>query len=244
VTLPLASYGVLLALALLTAAGFTLHACVRAQLDAGATIAALGCATLGGFAGATLLHAAVGGMRGLPLMAALSQPGLVFYGAALGAYAAFALAAARLGLSVGLALDLAAPVLPLGHALGRVGCFLAGCCFGAPHAGACAVTYTHPLAPATGASPQLVARHPWPLYEAALLLVLALALRLLPVRSSAAGRRFASYVVAYAVMRFVLEPLRGDTLRGALYGLSTSQLLAGLTLALALPFAVRRARCT
>ncbi len=245
--LVIGSYGLCLALALVLGSGLALARTTQAGLDVGATIASLAAAIGCGFGGAVLLFAAVSCLRGLPLMAAVTQPGIVFYGGALGALVGFLLAARLLALPAPRALDAITPVLPLAHALGRVGCFLGGCCYGAPWHGALAVTYSDPLAP--GAHPALP-RHPWPLYEATALLVLSLVLFRLPThRFRMEGTRFATYVVGYALVRFSLEPLRGDLARGLVFGgaLSISQLCAALALSVtlaALAFARTRARCT
>ncbi|HEX2676773.1 MAG TPA: prolipoprotein diacylglyceryl transferase family protein [Polyangiales bacterium] len=245
----LGSYGLCLALALVLGGALALWHASRARLDVGATIAALGCAALAGFAGAYSLHVVVGCLHGLPLTAAATHPGIVFYGGALGALAGFVVAARALALPIAHTLDVITPALPFAQALGRVGCFLGGCCYGAASSGVLAVTYGDPLAPA---SHPAIARHPWPLYEAAALLVLGVLFTwLAPARrgESSAGSRgqhFASYVVAYALLRFALEPLRGDVVRGVLLhgAVSTSQLCAVLTLVAALLFIRARPRCT
>lgn len=236
---PLGSYGACLALAIMLAACLTLRACVRAGLDAGAIIASLGISVAAGFVGAYACFVGVSWLNGASLHDALTHPGLVFYGGACCAAFAFACSARALSVPALQALDLAAPALPLAHALGRVGCFLGGCCYGAPSSLPWAVTYTHALAPA---SHMHLARHPWPLYEAACLLLLGLLFWLWPARRTGSGERFAFYVAAYGGLRLLLEPLRGDGVRGLYFhgALSTSQLIAALSLLGALGFIVAR----
>jgi prolipoprotein diacylglyceryltransferase len=97
------------------------------------------------------------------------------------------------------------------------------------------VTYRDALAPA--AHPML-ARHPWPLYEAGCLLLLA-ALFAAPRHFAAfPGRRAAMYVMMYAIVRGLLEALRGDPQRGVFFhaSYSVSQLIAVVTGAAALGF--------
>lgn len=238
-TLPLGSYGALLTLALLLGTGLCVHAAARAGLDAGACIAALALAVGAGLAGADALFVALGWLRTGSLTAALSQPGLVFYGGAAASFCALVAAARALQLPVAKLLDLGIPALPIAQAVGRVGCFLGGCCYGAPYTGVFAVRYTHALAPAAHPS---VLRHAWPLYDAALLLLLAAAFASWPRARAADGERFAWYALAYACERALLEPLRGDALRGVYWSglLSTSQLVSGLVLVLALAFIVLR----
>lgn len=227
--LPVASYGVMLCLAIAVASAGALRAAVRAQLDAGACIAAIGVAVAAAFAGAALLHAAVQCIRLGSLHALLQPPGLSFFGAALGAGAALTLLGPSLGLPVLAVADRAVPAFCLAHALGRVGCFLGGCCFGLPSHGPFAVRATHPLSPAAALHAPL---HPLPLYEAAGLLLLAAAFAALPVRTPGSGRRVLAYAAAYSALRLALEPLRGDAVRGVFFdgALSTAQLIAAAVL--------------
>lgn len=222
---PIGSYGVLLAAAMIAGAFLVVRAAVRGRLDGGATVAVVGLATGGAMAGAFVLHALVAWLRTGQPLAGVHQPGLVFYGAPLGGLATVALACRVLSLPLGRLLDLSVPALAVAHALGRIGCFLGGCCYGKPWDGWLAVRYTHPIAPA--AYPPVL-RHPVPLYEASALLVLALAFALWPARAVGDGRRFVAYLVVYAVGRFGLELLRGDGVRGVWLGGwgSTSQLIA------------------
>lgn len=97
--------------------------------------------------------------------------------------------------------DAFAVALPLAQGLGRVGCFLEGCCYGAPTGLPWAVDLH-------GA-----ARHPVQLYEATLDLALAGALFSLRDRGYPEGHLFRRYLVGYALVRFALEPLRGDPVR-------------------------------
>lgn len=129
--------------------------------------------------------------------------------------------------------------LPLGHAIGRVGCFLAGCCHGRPTSLPWAVTFTSPAADVADEFLG-VPVHPTQLYEAAgvLAIFLLIVYRILPrVRAAKLrmGTGFLAYVLAYSVLRFGLEFLRGDD-RGELLSpaLSPSQwisLAAGLAAA-------------
>jgi phosphatidylglycerol---prolipoprotein diacylglyceryl transferase len=232
--IPIGGYGALLALALLVGSGLALRSAAQLQLDVGAFIAALAAAIGSGLFGGSLLFALLGWLQ----TGSLVPPGLVFYGAAIVGTLGFALTARAHGLPLATALDASLPALPLAHAIGRLGCLLGGCCYGARFTGPWAIVYTHPLAPA--AHPTWP-RHPWPLYEALVLLVLAafFASRWAPPAGS--GRRSALYVLCYALARSALEPLRGDAIRGVAWGglLSTSQLISlGLGLG-ALTFLVR-----
>ena len=120
------------------------------------------------------------------------------------------------------------PALPLFHAFGRVGCFLAGCCYGIPApAGWLGVTFPASAIEAPSGVPLL----PVQLYEAAGCVLLFLLLDHLTDRGWPGGRLLALYLALYAVFRFLLEFLRGDAVRGSLGPLSTSQVISLAVLA-------------
>jgi phosphatidylglycerol:prolipoprotein diacylglycerol transferase len=125
-------------------------------------------------------------------------------------------------------LDVLVPSVALGQAIGRVGCLLAGCCWGSRCELPWALTYTNPQAAANVGTPLHVPLHPFPAYAALVNLGLFLLLEFLYARKPAAGRVFASYLVAYGGVRFMLEYVRGDVGRGFVLGgaLSTSQLIS------------------
>jgi len=231
VTRPIGSYGALLVLALVLGSALTVRAAIRGGYDEGAIISALAGAIGLGFLGAYLAATLVtwlqtGSLRGAAIM---------FYGGAAAGTLAYARLAAHFGVPAGSALDLALPGFPIAHALGRIGCLLGGCCYGAPSELPWAIVYTHPLA-AAAVSDQ--PRHPWPLYEACCLLVLAAIFARPPRRALAPGTRAARYVLAYAAVRCSLEPLRGDALRGVFCGglVSAGQLCALASALIALGF--------
>ncbi len=112
--------------------------------------------------------------------------------------------------------------LPFGHALGRVGCQVQGCCAGVPP-------------------------HPVPLYEATGLVAIAVfcgwRLRTRDRGNGASGEVFCTYLALYALLRLVLDPLRADGRPERFLGLSHQQGLALLVLAGAVAAAWwRRAR--
>lgn len=111
--------------------------------------------------------------------------------------------------------------LPLGHAFGRVGCFIAGCCYGMPYDGFLSFTYTNAMDASTPIGVPLL---PIQLIEAVALFVLFAVLLFIYLKFPKKRNLVTTiYLVAYAVMRFTLEFFRGDKERGLLLGLSTSQ---------------------
>ena len=103
--------------------------------------------------------------------------------------------------------DLFAPGMVLCHAIGRIGCYLAGCCYGFDcNFTLLGIKHTH---------------FPLSLVEAFLLFVLFAVL--CKIKAKKPGDIMRLYLVAYAVTRFVLEFFRGDEIRGRLLFFSTSQ---------------------
>lgn len=115
-------------------------------------------------------------------------------------------------------LRIGVPLLPLTHACGRVGCYLAGCCFGIPYDGPFAVTYR-----TSAGAPVGVPLFPVQLLEAALVLAIAGLLLALCLRRWRELPLLGLYLGLYGVVRFCLEYLRYDAERGRFLWFSTSQ---------------------
>ena len=192
---------------------------------------------LSGLLGAKLLLLVVEGPRYLRSWADFLdflRSGGVFYGGLIGAVAALAVLLRKRRIGFWTFADMAAPAVALGHAIGRMGCFLAGCCWGRECSLPWAITFTDPVAERNVGVPLNVPLHPTQLYESAGLLALCGLLIALGTRR-APGRVFAVYLGGYALLRFTIEFFRGDP-RGAVLGgaLSTSQLIALAGIAAAL----------
>ena len=155
----------------------------------------------------------------------IDQGGLIFYGGFLLAVLGVVVLARRRRLPVWRLGDFAVTALPLGHAFGRVGCFLNGCCYGAPTEVPWAVHQADAL------------RHPVQLYETGFNLALYGTLHLLLRRHGPPGLVVAAYLVGYGAWRFAIEFLRGDERLPVVAGLDAAQalsavlILAGLLLA-------------
>ncbi len=134
----------------------------------------------------------------------IREGGLVWYGGLLGAMAATSLYVYLKKISLWQLADALAPSIPLGHAFGRLGCFLTGCCYGSPSDAPWAVQY--PEAHAT--HPEWV--HPTQLYSAGVNFGLYLGLAYFYRRKAFDGQIFALYLSSYAVLRLVVEAYRGD----------------------------------
>ena len=144
-------------------------------------------------------------------MVNLRNGGLVFYGAMLAGLPAGGFVMWYRGIGFFAFMDIAATALPVGHAFARMGCLLAGCCFGLPSDLPWAVTFSHPLALSP---PHGIPLHPVQAYESALLLGIALFVNLLYGRRQWVGQAMCAYLVLYAFVRSVTEQFRGDVSRG------------------------------
>ena len=229
-TRPIGSYGLMMATAIVLGTMLAARAAARAKMDVGAVIAVIGLTTAGSLLGAYTLFGLVEFARtGDPLEGFL-HGGLVFYGAPIGGFLAMRFGAKQLEVPLLTLLDLGMPAIPMAHAIGRLGCFLGGCCYGRPWEGPYAVTATHPMSPM---AEEIIARHPVQLYESFLLLLLAWGLLLTPHRRIGTGARVGVYLIVYAFIRSFTETFRGDSVRGVFFaGLSTSQFISALMLAL------------
>ncbi len=168
--------------------------------------------------------------------------GLTYYGGLVGASIAAFYLLRRDKFPFWKAADMAGFTVPLGLAFGRMGCLLAGCCFGStcelpwalsfpPHSPASESQAKEHLLPTLNVWSLRV--HPTQIYESiASLAIAAVCLLWVHPRKRYDGQVFAAFLALYAVARFLIEILRRDD-RGALFGLSTSQLIGVALLAAA-----------
>lgn len=165
---------------------------------------------------------------------ALVRAGGVFYGGFIGALIAAIVLLRRYRLPFLPVADVLAPSVALGHFFGRLGCFSAGCCYGASCSEPWAVVFTSQRAHQVSGTPLGVPLHPTQLYEAAFNLANYVFLAWLFRRRPANGVVISAYLIAYGIARFIIEIFRGDADRGFVLGgaLSTSQAIAIVMVAL------------
>ncbi|MGC2725058.1 MAG: prolipoprotein diacylglyceryl transferase [Candidatus Acidiferrales bacterium] len=119
-------------------------------------------------------------------------------------------------------LDTCAAALPIGHAIGRMGCFFAGCCYGKPTTVPWGVTFTNPTASELAGTPLGVHLHPTQLYEASLEFLNFLFLMWLGKRQRFVGQIFGGYLMLYGTERGIIEFFRGDPGRSTMFHDSVS----------------------
>ncbi|MGN1130007.1 MAG: prolipoprotein diacylglyceryl transferase [Ruminococcus sp.] len=143
--------------------------------------------------------------------------GMVFYGGLLGALGAGALYCKIRKISIGDFSDCYAVGIPLFHVFGRIGCFLAGCCYGIES------EFGFTATDALVESCNHVNRFPVQLLESGLNLILFAVMLILFSKKIMKNRLIFVYMFLYSIIRFVDEFFRGDIYRGIWLGLSTSQ---------------------
>jgi phosphatidylglycerol:prolipoprotein diacylglycerol transferase len=239
---PVYSYGVLLALAYLAGLQMAVVRARHRQIDA-TKVMDLGIyLIIAALIGAKLMLVAVDFdyFRNQPReLLSLVRAGGVFYGGLLAALAVGLWLVGRYKLDAWTVADLAAPGIALGHVVGRLGCLLAGCCYGRPTDVAWAITFTNPAAATNVGTPLNTPLHPTQIYDAGAELLIMLLLLVTERRGRPfAGRTFWLYMVLYAISRYIVEIYRGDE-RGMIAGFSTSQFVSILLVPLSVIMLLR-----
>ena len=161
------------------------------------------------------------------------QAGGVFSGGLIAAFLAAAWYIRKNRMPALATCDAFAPGLAMGHAIGRVGCFAAGCCYGKPTDHFWGVTFTNPLAQLWVGTPLNEKLEPTQLIESAAELIIFGILMWLFNRKKFDGQVFGAYLFLYGIARYFIEFLRGDPGRGSVFGgvMSGTQLISiGLVL--------------
>ncbi|MDO8886478.1 prolipoprotein diacylglyceryl transferase [Candidatus Oleimmundimicrobium sp.] len=182
-----------------------------------------------GFAYDLVLAAIIGGVIGArffyvlahldyfskyPLQIFFIQEGLVFYGGLAGGTLAVLSVVYRKKLPVSKIADAVAPCLAIGTAIGRIGCFLNGCCYGKPTNIFWAVKF--PGVPLT--------RHPTQIYDLIYNLIIFCIIWSLRKKINKDGMIFWFYLFFYSIGRFSVEFFRVSAL--VLWGLTMAQIIS------------------
>jgi len=232
----LPTYGVLLALALLTAIYTVMRLGRREGLDASRLLDLSTWIIIVSLVGAKVLmvvtdRSTYHSLGDLFSWSTIQAAG-VFYGGFVAAllFSAWYIRAHRL--PAWKVFDIYAPAIALGQSIGRIGCFAAGCDYGKPAHSSLAVIFTNPYSHDLVGVPLGIPLYPVQVYESlATLAIFGILLWWYP-RKTRDGEVFLIYMTLYAVARFFLEFLRGDEDRGFVFHhlLSTSQFIAILAL--------------
>ena len=161
------------------------------------------------------------------------QAGGVFYGGLIAALVVAWWYMRRVTLPLAKTADVFAPAIALGHGIGRLGCFSAGCCWGIECQRPWAVTFTNPVSNQLVGVPLNVPLHPTQLYEASAEFLIFGILYWCFGRPHRAGAIISLYLMLYSTARFIVEFFRYHE-QGNLWGgpLDTSQWISLLLFAL------------
>jgi phosphatidylglycerol:prolipoprotein diacylglycerol transferase len=222
------TYGVLVAAGYMAAISYVLSQQKRIGLSENQLWNLIYALFIGAIVGGKLAYAAASWSEGDGFWSAIRnfRYGFVFYGGFIGSTLCGLWYVRRHRWSAWKLADPFAGALPLGHAIGRLGCFAAGCCYGAPTGLPWGVRYTAPealVAPGLAGIPL----HPSQLYESAgnLLIFAFIHRRWLRKGKHPAfeGEAFLAYALLYAALRFAVEATRADDRGAFVLGLSPSQ---------------------
>lgn len=217
-------YGILFYAGVFTAVGAAIFLSNRRNVKRYDIVYSAVFAFLGAVAGAKLLFIAVNLkeiIQGQIPFISMINGGFVFYGGLFGGLTGLLIYVKKYHCCAADFFDVYAVVIPLGHAFGRIGCFISGCCYGIACNGPFSFTYTTALDKNT---PLGVPLFPVQLAEAVLLLLLFVFLLMVFMKNKTCKLLETKlYLLCYGAIRFMLEFLRGDAVRGYFLWFSTSQ---------------------
>lgn len=238
-------YGTMVALGILAAVLITMYRGKKRGFSQDVILdLALYC-VLGGFLGAKLLYILVeipNIISGAGSLMDIIFNGFVIYGAIIGGAGAAYIYCRVKKLSFIKHFDLMAPAIAVAQGIGRIGCLLAGCCFGAETSSKLSIVF-----PEKAIAPSGIHLHPTQIYSSLGDFVIAAVLFIFYAKKKDRkdGQTTILYVSLYSIGRFFMEFLRGDE-RGAVGTLSTSQFISiiGLVLCIAAYFISKRVTFT
>ena len=154
--------------------------------------------------------------------------GFVFYGGLIGGILGYITGCKIAKVPLKEYVNIFGVAIPIAHGFGRIGCFCAGCCYGIPYDGLCAVHYHNPIT----LVPQDIGIFPVQLLEAGLLFILGTVLYFYEKKEK--KYTLLLYISSYSVIRFITEFFRFDKERGFISVLSVSQFISIILFGLSL----------
>ena len=167
----------------------------------------------------------------------LSSDGFVVYGGIIGGILAGWIYCKVKKLNFLTYFDLMMPSIALAQGFGRIGCFLAGCCYGRETDSVLSVTFQN-----SDFAPNHVALIPTQIYSSVLDFLHFVLLLYIARHKKSDGQVAAFYLIFYSIGRFALEFFRGDLIRGSVGSLSTSQFISLFILAAGIAILIIRTK--
>lgn len=217
------SYGLMIATGVLAAYLFIMYRAKTLKIDIRKIDPIILWILFGGLFGAKFLYwiTQIESILQTPEILLDISNGYVVYGGIIGGVFAGLVYCKAKRLSFPFYADLIIPSVALAQGFGRIGCFLAGCCYGMETTSGLGVEF-----PVSSIAPTGVHLLPTQLFSSILDFMLFVVLVFYAKRKKAEGQVTALYLVLYSVGRFALEFFRGDIERGSIGVLSTSQFIS------------------
>ncbi len=234
-------YGLMIAMGIIAAYATTSYRAKKMKLDENklTNIAIWG--VLGGILGAKLLYIIT------QIKQVLSDPtilidiagGYVVYGGIIGGVIAGFLYCKKAKISFMQYFDLVMPSVALAQGFGRIGCFLAGCCYGMQTTSGFSIVFHE-----SDFAPNGIHLIPTQLISSGLNFIHFILLILIAKRSKKEGQVAGFYLIFYSLGRFILEFFRGDLVRGSVGTLSTSQFISVFIFIIGWVFVLRKTKAS
>lgn len=240
------TYGVLIAVAFMVGITWTLREARRAGMDREKVLDLTYYVIIAAIVGSRLLYVVIEYERYVsqPLnIFKIWEGGLVFYGGLLACVAVSWWYTRRHQWSLRSTADLYMPGVALGHAIGRLGCLMAGCCYGKPVEGDPWWAISFPVSDVSLA-PANMPLYPTQVLESLTELAIFAVLIVIRRHKRFSGQVFLTYLILYGLGRSLLEVLRGDAIRGYVipHYLSTSQFISLVVVSIAVLYYWRKLR--
>jgi phosphatidylglycerol:prolipoprotein diacylglycerol transferase len=235
--LPIHTYGFMIAVGFLSSVAVVQRLAVRSKMDVDRLLDLTFMCLVVGILGARTLFIITRFSYYLsnPLdIFKIWEGGLVFLGGPLAVFPFLFWYVKKHKLPIWKTMDILAPGLVTGHAIGRFGCLAAGCCYGKPTGSSWYGVRLY--SDLVEKQSQGILLHPTQLYEAGALLILFLGLLAVFKYKKFDGQVALTYLLAYPIIRSIIEIYRGDLIRGFVIDdiLSTSQFISILVFLAAL----------
>jgi phosphatidylglycerol:prolipoprotein diacylglycerol transferase len=228
------AYGLMLTIAFIVGTIITIRVAARDKISAEIVLDLVTFIIIGAIIGARLIYVVLKFSEYKENPASvmyITQGGLSVHGGILGGMVAAWIYAAYRKLNYWHLADIFAPQLALGLAIGRIGCFLNGCCYGVPTSDTNAwYAITFPENLHTGLTSS-VPRHPAQLYEVFLSFLIFIYLRSFYKNRKFDGHAFLMWIGLYSIARFIQEFYRFNESSTVIFGFITIAQLASVILA-------------